>query len=270
MSRLAGYAGGAVGVLQRDALIFTSYRLAFFTQLAATLSTIVLFYYISRLVTVRDFSSPDEYFAFAVIGIMSLEILNTAAIFVPGALRAELVVGTFERVVLSPFGAIAGTAASMLFPFIWTVAKTTLALGIATLVFDLPLQWPGAALAAPVAVLGLLSFAPVGLLVTALVLVTKRAQGVATWIVAGFSIVAGFYFPVTLLPGWLEWMSEVQPFTPTIELMRATLVGIEPSEPAWLSVLKLAGFAGALLPASLWVLKQAVRMSRRRGHIIEY
>ena len=34
-AKLAGYGGAAVGVLQRDALIFVSYRLSFLAQLAA-------------------------------------------------------------------------------------------------------------------------------------------------------------------------------------------------------------------------------------------
>jgi ABC-2 type transport system permease protein len=270
IAKLSGYGGAAVGVLQRDAVIFTSYRLSFLAQLASTLFSIVLFYYISRLVTVDQFTSPDQYFAFAVIGVVTLEVVNTAAVLVPTALRGELVMGTFERLVLSPFGAVASAASMMLFPFAWVVTKTTIALAIATVAFDLPIQWPGAALAVPVAVLGALSFAPFGLLVTAVVLVMKQALGMTTWIVAALSIVAGFYFPVTLLPDWIEWFSEVQPFTPTIELMRSTLVGIDMSESAWLAVAKLVGFATVLTPIALWVLAKAVHASRRRGTIIEY
>jgi ABC-2 type transport system permease protein len=172
--------------------------------------------------------------------------------------------------VLSPFGAVASAASMMIFPFAWVVVKTTIALLIATLLFDLPVQWPGAALAVPIAALGALSFAPFGLLVTAVVLIAKQALGMTAWIVAGLSIVAGFYFPVTLLPDWIEWFSEVQPFTPTIELMRSTLVGIEMEGSAWLAAAKLAGFAAVLLPLSLWVVGKAVQVSRRRGTIIEY
>jgi ABC-2 type transport system permease protein len=270
MRRVAAYAGAAAGVVQRDAVIFTTYRFTFFTQLASTLFSIVLFYYISRLVTVGEFSSPDQYFAFAVIGVVTLEVVNTAAVLVPNTLRGELVMGTFERLVLSPFGAVASAASMMLFPFAWVVFKTTIALLIAAVAFDLPLQWPGAALAVPIAVLGALSFAPFGLLVTAVVLVAKQAMGMTTWIVAALSIVAGFYFPVTLLPDWIEWFSEVQPFTPTIELMRSTLVGIEMSESAWLAAAKLVGFTAVLLPIAVWAVGRAVRVSRRRGTIIEY
>jgi ABC-2 type transport system permease protein len=270
MTRLAGYAGAAVGFMQRDAVLFTSYRLAFVSQLASTLFSIVLFYYISRLVTVGSFSSPDDYFAFAVIGLVALEVVNTAAVLVPTTMRRELVAGTFERLVLSPFGAVGAITSMMLFPFLWTVLRTTLVLVIATLAFDLPVQWPEAMLAAPIALLGALSFLPFGLIVTAVVLVVKQAAGLSAWIVAGLSIVAGFYFPVALLPAWIQWMSEVQPFTPTIDLLRSTLVGMEMSEPALLAVAKLAGFAAVLVPLSLATLTAAVRISRRRGTIIEY
>jgi ABC-2 type transport system permease protein len=266
----AGYGGAAVGMLRRDALIFTSYRFTFFSQLASTMFSVVLFYFISRLVTVGDFSSPDEYFAFALIGVLTLEIVNTAAVVIPSTLRNELVMGTFERLVLSPFGAVGGAVSMMLFPFAWTMVKTTLVLAFVVLAFDVPLQWPGAALGLPIAALATFSFAPFGLLVAAVVLVVKQALGLTAWIVAGLSIVAGFYFPTTLLPDSLEWLSDVQPFTPTIDLMRHVMVGTEMSEPVWLALTKLVVFPAVLAPVAIWALRAGVRFSRRQGTIIEY
>jgi len=52
--------------------------------------------------------------------------------------------------------------------------------------------------------------------------------------------------------------------------MRSTLVGIDMSEPAWLAVVKLVGFAVVLTPIAVWLLAKAVHVSRRRGTIIEY
>lgn len=270
MRVLAAYGGAAVGVLRRDVTIFTTYRISFATQIASTLLSVVLFYYISRLVTIGDFAGPDEYFAYALVGILTLDVVNTAAVLVPTQLRQELVMGTFERLVLSPFGAVASAASMMLFPFAWSMLKTSIVLVIAAVFFDLPIVWPQAVLALPVAALATLSFAPFGLLVGALVLVMKQALGITSWLVAGLSLVAGFYFPVALLPDWIQWMSEVQPFTPTIELMRHVLVGTPMTDPVWIAVAKLIGFAIVLAPLGVWVLSKAVRQSRRRGTIIEY
>jgi ABC-2 type transport system permease protein len=90
------------------------------------------------------------------------------------------------------------------------------------------------------------------------------------WVVAGISLVGGLYFPVALLPSWIQWASKVQPFTPAVNLMREVLLGLPMPEPAWLAVTKLVLFAAIFLPISLWALNKAVRISTRRGTMIEY
>lgn len=60
---LSSFWAGAVGVVKRDLAIFTSYRLAFVTQILANLFSLTLFFYISRLVTIGEFESPDAYYA---------------------------------------------------------------------------------------------------------------------------------------------------------------------------------------------------------------
>ncbi len=81
---------------------------------------------------------------------------------------------------------------------------------------------------------------------------------------------AGLYFPVALLPDWIQWASNVQPLTPAVELLRSTLVGQSLSSSAWVLLLKLALFAGVALPLSIAVLRKALHASRRRGTILEY
>ena len=76
--------------------------------------------------------------------------------------------------------------------------------------------------------------------------------------------------PVTLLPGWIQWASHVQPFTPAVDLLRNLLVGTDLPDPAWLDFAKLLGFAAVLFPLAVLALAASVDRSRRRGTIIEY
>lgn len=270
MSSLAAVADAGWSFVKRDFKVLLSYRLRLAATLLSVFFSLTLFYYISRLVSVRQFESPDEYYAFAVIGLVILQVINSGLQTPPGTLRQELVAGTFERIVLSPFGAVGGVVSTMLFPFLMTLVVGTIMLLFATLVFGVPVEWGTVPLAIPAAALAALAFAPFGLLLLAAVLVVKQAQGGATWLVAGISLVAGLYFPVTLLPDWIEWASDVQPFTPAVDLMRNLLVGTELRDPAWVDVTRLVGFAAVLLPFSGWVAGRAVRAARRRGTIIEY
>jgi ABC-2 type transport system permease protein len=104
----------------------------------------------------------------------------------------------------------------------------------------------------------------------AAVVLLKQTNAGATFVMAGMTLLAGLYFPVTLLPAWIRWASDVQPFTPAVDLLRNVLVGTPLSDPFGVELAKLAGFAAVLLPLSLLVLRAAVRRSRRQGTIIEY
>ena len=115
-----------------------------------------------------------------------------------------------------------------------------------------------------------LAFAPFGLALLGLVLVAKQAMAGTTWIVAFITLVSGIYFPTTLLPGWIEWISEVQPFTPAVDLLRNVMVGTPLHDSVWLDLLRIAGFAAVLLPLSAIVVGKAVQVSRKRGTLIEY
>jgi ABC-2 type transport system permease protein len=270
MSLALRYCSAALGILRRDLSVFVSYRLRFASQVASTLFTLLLFYYISRLVRVDMFPSPDDYFAFATVGIVIFGVLGSTLGAAPASLRQELVVGTFERFVVSPFGAVAGVLSMLIFPFVYVLVQGTVTLALAGVVFGLPLEWPSAALAVPVALLGALAFVPFGILIAAAVVVLKQAMAAGNFIVAGISVVAGLYFPVALLPGWIEWASEVQPFTPAVDLLRHLLVGTPLESSPWAEVAKLALFAAALIPPSVWVLHRSIRVGRRRATITEY
>jgi ABC-2 type transport system permease protein len=270
VSALRDDLGAAAAVLRRDLRITLSYRTRFVTTLLSLFFSLTLFHFISRLVRVSSFPTPDAYYAFAVVGLISLQVLNSTLHAPPGALRQELVAGNFERFVLSPMGAVRGILALMLFPFLYALASAVAMLVFAGLVFGVHLEWATLPLVLPVGLLGALSFAPFGVLFLAGVLLLKQAIAGATFVVAGISLVAGMYFPVSLLPAWIRWTSEVQPFTPAVDLMRHVMVGTRLHEAFGAELAKLVGFTAVLLPLSIWALASALRVSRRRGTILEY
>ena len=129
-------------------------------------------------------------------------------------MRQELVAGTYERLVLSPFGGTAATVSLMIFPILYALAVAVLELAVAVALFGLHIRWGTAALALPLGIAGALAFAPFALLFAAVTLAFKQAPGQNTAL-AVISLASGMYFPVALLPWWLRWISEIQPFTPT-------------------------------------------------------
>ena len=252
MSEAACARRAFVAVLRRDLAIFMSYRTRVFSQAMSALFSLALFYYVSRLVHVSGFGSPDRYYAFVVVGLALLGVIY-ACFTTPALVRQELVAGTLERLVLSPFGAVRAIIAMTIFPLLYAALLATLSLGLACAVFGLKLHWSSVPLAVPVTALALFAFLPFGLLFAGCL-----------------SLLGGLYFPIALLPHWLQVAGKLQPFTPATEAFRHLLVNTPTSEPLALSLLKLALFAASLLPISIFALSAAVRLGQRRATITEY
>jgi ABC-2 type transport system permease protein len=258
-----------LAVVRRDLAIFMSYRTRLLSQALSALFSLTLFYYVSRLVHVSGFVSPDRYFAFVVVGLSLLGVIYSC-FSTPALVRQELVAGTLERLVLSPFGAVRSIIAMTLFPLLYAWALATLSLALACAVFGLKLHWSSVPLSAPVMLLALLAFLPFGLLLAALTIVAKQENVGTSWLVAGLSLLGGLYFPISLLPHWLQVAGKLQPFTPATSALRHLLVNSPPGVPLAQTLLELAAFSAVLLPISIFALSAAVRLGQRRATIIEY
>ena len=61
---------------------------------------------------VEQFASPDDYYGCR-RGLVILQVLQATLITPSATVRTELVAGTFERLALSPYGAVRAIAAAM-------------------------------------------------------------------------------------------------------------------------------------------------------------
>jgi hypothetical protein len=233
------------GIMRRDAILFVSYRTQLVAQIVSPLFAIAIFYYVSHLLNVRTFHSPDGYFGYVIVGLAIVEVLTVSLGIMPMTVRQELVSGTIERFLVSAHGPVNGILGTMLFPLCNSLLSGVLTLVLAAAVFGLPLATTSF-LAVPVALLGVIAFMPFALLVVALVLAFKQVAG------------------------WIRWASDVQPFTPTTDLMRHLLVGTPLAHPAGVELLKLLGFSAVLLPAGFMLLRASIRHGQRTGTVAEY
>lgn len=268
MSSALANGNAFLAVMRRDLHVYMSYRTRLVSQVLTALFSLTLFYYVSRLVHINGLSS-DAYFGFVVVGISLISVLYSC-FSIPELVRQELIAGTFDRLLLSPFGAIRSVLAMTLFPMAYSFVLATITLGLGCVVFGLHLHWSTVPTALPVMVLVLFAFLPFGVLFAALTVVIKQGNVGTSWVVAMLSIVGGLYFPVSLLPGWLQTIAKLQPFTAATDLLRHLLVDSSLGESPETALLKLIGFAAVLLPVSIYALDRAIRFGQRRGTIIEY
>jgi ABC-2 type transport system permease protein len=268
MNLAAQYGAAVAATIRRDALIFLSYRFRLASQIIGMLFTLTIFFYIGKLVRPGAVGPHGAYFAYAVVGIVTTSVL-TSALMSAEIVRMELMAGNFERILISPIGPVWGVVCVAAFPICYATGIAGVMLALAAAVFGVPIHVGEIVPALGVGILGAVSLGCIGLLFVGALIAFKSAMG-ATFVVAGLSLLGGAYFPLRLFPGWIRWTSEVQPFTPTVDLLRHLLIGTPTIESAWLEVGKLVGFTVVLLPISVGILWLAVHWSRRRGTIMEY
>jgi len=264
---LAGRAFWAV--IRRDLHVYLSYRTRLVSQGLTMVFSLTLFYYVSRLVHVTGFESHFAYFGFVVVGLALISVMYSC-FSIPELVRQELIAGTFDRLVLSPFGAIRSVIAMTLFPMLYSFVIAGLTLGIGCVLYGLQLHWSTVPLSIPVMMLTLLAFLPFGLLFASLTIVVKQGNVGTSWLIALLSIIGGLYFPIALLPHWVQVASKLQPFTAATDVLRHLLVGTPVEGSTVAAVLKLVGFAAVVLPASILILARAIQTGQKRGTIIEY
>lgn len=266
---MRSWADAVIAVVRRDALIFMTYRAQLMTQVLGTLFQLTVFYFISKLLHSTRFSTSEAYFAFVVVGLAIMQALIITLGLTPAQVRQELVAGTLERFLVSAFGATNGILSMMIFPIISAIVTGAIMLALAALVFGLPLAVT-APLALPVAIIGSISFMPFALALVAVVIMFKQATAGTQFITSGIAIVGGLLFPIALLPVWIRWAGDVQPFTPAADLLRHLLVNSPLQHSAAVDLLKLLAFAVVLFPLALGFLVRATRFGQRRGTIFEY
>lgn len=258
-----------MAIMRRDLHVYLSYRTRLVSQVLTAIFSLTLFYYVSRLVHLSGFDSPASYFAFVVVGLALVNVMYSC-FMIPELVRQELVAGTFDRLLLSPFGAVRGVLAMTLFPLLLSFAMAMLTLALGCVAFGLHLHWSTVPLSVPAMCLALLAFLPLGLLFAALTLVIKQGAVGTSWVIALMALTGGVYFPLRVLPQWMQTIGHLQPFTPATDVLRHLLVNSPVAASLGSSLLKLTAFAVVLLPLSILVLSAAIRLGQRRGTIIEY
>ena len=176
MRGLGYYAGAVLATMKRDAVIFFSYRFRIVGQILAMFLTLTIFYYIGKLVRPDAVGPRGQYFAFVVVGIVTAGVL-TSALSTSQLVRLELVAGNFERVLISPLGPVWGVISVAAFPICYSTVFSGAMLGLAVLLFDVPIHVAGIGPAMGVAVLGALCLACIGLLFVAGVLALSPHWG---------------------------------------------------------------------------------------------
>ncbi|HLI23465.1 MAG TPA: ABC transporter permease [Acidimicrobiales bacterium] len=260
--------------VRRDWTLARSYKLPFAVEIFQSLVSLVMVFYLSRLVHPSLAGEGAAalragYFPFAVVGLGLLTILTVALITFAARLRTDQTTGTLEALMATPTSPsliiLASASYELLYSTVSAALMFVLAIGIFGLRFDVkPLGIP---LLVVALVASVLVFAAVGVAFAAFIIVFKKGGSLLTFGGGALSLLGGVYFPVSLLPGPVAAVARALPLTQAANIFRDILLfGKVP----YLATGYLALSAVVLLPLGLWIFESAIRRSRRAGTLGQY
>ena len=187
--------------------------------------------------------------------------------------------GTLEYTFMAPVSRLIHLTGVSLFSLLNSIVQTLIVLIGLLLFTDLNLR--GANLPGVVVVLGVstIAFVGLGLMAAALPVMSPERGAEATHIFQGsLLLVSGVYYPVEVLPRWLQPLSALSPATYTLSACRK-LVGIgnpesvpgnlmgAPISAVMRELIILALMGAVLMPLGLWVFGRIETWAKRTGKL---
>ena len=259
-----------VALTRRDVQIYLSYRLMMTLDLWIGVLDVVVYYFISETfegAASAPLGDAPTYFAFALVGIAVTVVIQAASLGIGAKVREEQLTGTLEALVAQPLNTTELAAGLCGLPFAISTARVAIYMVLGSIAFGLDLSntdWLGfVAMLVATAV----AMSTIGIATAAVVLVIKRGNAVAGLVIFGMSLVSGAFFPVSVLPGWLEAVGKIMPTRYAFDGFRSAL--FEGS--GWGDdALLLAGFSAVALPAAVWLFGWGMLHARRTGTLAQY
>ncbi|MBM3319530.1 MAG: ABC transporter permease [Candidatus Eisenbacteria bacterium] len=264
----------ALAFLKKDLQIATSYRLAFLLQLFGIGFTLALFFFLSRLIdaTMNPYLGRygGDYFSFVLIGVAVSNYLSTGLNAFSGRIRDEQVLGTLEAVLATPTRFSTYLLSSSLWSFLWASFQVLVYLLLGVFFFHLELDNPNFGAATLFLALTVIAFSSLGLLAAAFILVLKRGNPVNWFFTSLSRLLGGVYFPVAILPEWLQHVAKIIPLTYSLEGMRMALLSGQGIASLRGELLALVLFTFFSLVIGVGAVRFAIRRARRDGTLGQY
>lgn len=260
--------------LVRDFQEELSYRLSFLLSISGIFFSAFTFFFVSELFGQAASPYLDEYgvdyFSFVIIGIAFNGYFTLGLAGFARALRQSQTTGTLEAMVMTPVPISMMVVGSAAWSYVFTTFRVLIYLLLGTLLFTLNLEGANYLGALLSLMLSIVAFASVGIIAAAIIMIIKRGEAITALVSSFASLVGGIFYPVEIMPSWLQAVSAIVPVTYAVRAMRLSLlVGASWSE-LLPDLLVLAGFTVVLFPTSLIVFRLAVERARKDGSLTHY
>jgi len=212
----------------RRAKIRLNYKTWMLFDFANTILMVFTYFLLSFIILPSDISRAgygQSYFVFALIGIAISHYITASLRSLSMTIRLEQFYGTLEAILSAPTDFIVLFIGDLIYFFMYSTTFLLIIIPIGLLLgADLVINIKTVLMLVMLITLLILSNLPIGILSAAMILKYKQGNPIGwalTWINQFF---AGTFFPITLLPSYLRFISMLLPLTFSLDAIRLTLI----------------------------------------------
>ncbi|MCP3915097.1 MAG: ABC transporter permease [bacterium] len=260
--------------IKRDFLIESSYKLGFALDLIGSVFPVLTFFFVGKLIRVEDSPSlaryGGDYFSFALVGIAFTQYSMAALHTFAGTVRRAQTAGVLEAMLstqTSPQAVILYTSG---YSFLMATVHIVFVFALGGLVLDVNFAQANVPAALLTLALAIAAISALGILSATAIVVLKKGDPIEVLIGSVSSLLGGAFFPITVMPDWMQLAALALPITHALEAMRLALFSGATVLELWRELACLGGMALVLLPVSLLAFGRAVEKGRYDGSLMHY
>jgi ABC-2 type transport system permease protein len=205
---------------------------------------------------------------YLIIGTIVWRYLSVIFYWLTDIIGMERWEGTIEYTLMAPITRLTHLAGHTMFAVVYSMFHTAVILIVCSIFFEIDLSKANLIGGAVVLLVGSVSFIGFGVIGAILpLLFPEKGQQMTHVIISLLLLVSGVYYPVSVLPKWLQVFAEYSPATYVLAGTRAALLNGAATIELWEYLLPLIIMGFIMIPVGLWLFRAAEQYAKRSGKL---
>jgi len=176
--------------------------------------------------------------------------------------------GTIEYTFMAPLSRPVHLFGMGLFAVGYGVVRAVLLFGVVAAFFGLHLPDADYTAALVVLIVASISFIGIGMMTAVLPLISPEKGTQLGFVAQGLLlVVSGVYYPVSVLPQWMQWISTISPATYALRGCRAAIINGAGLTDLWTEIWALLVIGAVSVPLGLLTFRTGERYAKKHGKL---
>jgi len=174
--------------------------------------------------------------------------------------------GTIEYTFMAPLSRAMHLGGSGVFAVLYGLVRATLLFVVVAMFFGLSMPDANFAAAFAILLIASVSFFGIGMMTAVLPLISPEKGAQLGFVAQGLLlVVSGVYYPVSVLPEWMQWVSKISPATYALRGIRGSI--LDGQGLLWANVWPLIVIGVISIPLGLAVFKRGEIYAKKHGKL---